>query len=336
VEPVKTALIGLGYWGPNVLRNFAAEPGCKMLWGCDLKEENLEKARAHYPSLKYTSSVDDVMNDPEVELVLIATPTKTHYPLAKRALEAGKHVFVEKPIASTLAEAEELVALAKEKGKMLFVDHTFIFAPAVGKIHDLVTRGSLGDLLYFDSVRINLGLIQHDANVLYDLAIHDLSILSVFKDLADISTVCAIGNKHFGTQEEDAHLHLTFKDGFHAHVHVSWLSPVKIRQTILAGKDAMVTYDDTEPSEKIRIYDRGIVRDLDKPNPLLPTYRVGDVLIPALASKETLGIEAAHVLGAIRGNHEAWNPGEEGVKMLRILERSTESLRQGGIPVPLN
>jgi predicted dehydrogenase len=336
MQPVATALIGLGYWGPNVLRNFAADPNCRMVWGCDLKEENIAKARAHYPSLQYTSSIDDVLNDPEVELVLIATPTKTHHPLAKRALEAGKHVFVEKPIASTVAEAEELVKIAKEQGKMLFVDHTFIFAPAVGKIHDLVARGSLGDLLYFDSVRINLGLIQTDTNVLYDLAIHDLSILSVFKDLADIETVCAIAGKHFGNQEEDAHLHLTFKDGFHAHVHVSWLSPVKIRRTILAGKDAMVTYDDTEPSEKIRVYDRGIVRDLDKPNPLLPTYRVGDVLIPALATKETLGLEAEHVLGAIRGKHEAWNRGEEGVKMLRILERSTESLRQGGIHLPLN
>lgn len=335
MQPVSTALIGLGYWGPNVLRNFAAQPECQMTWCCDLKEENIAKAKAHFPSPKYTQSLDDVMNDPGVELVLIATPTKTHYPLAKRALEAGKHVFVEKPIAASVEEAEELVAIAKAHNRMLFVDHTFVFAPAVEKMHDLVARGSLGDLLYFDSVRINLGLIQMDTNVMWDLAIHDLSILSVFKDLSDITTVAAHGGKHFGAQEEDAHLHLNFADGFHAHIHVSWLSPVKIRKTILAGKEAMVTYDDIEPSEKVRVYDRGIVHDLNRPDPMLPTYRVGDVLIPALAGKETLGLEAAHVLRCVRGEEQPRVPGTEGLKILRILERANESISKGAVPVPL-
>lgn len=336
MQPVRTALIGLGYWGPNLLRNFAAQADCVMTHACDLKEENLAKARAHYPSLTYTKNADDIFADPSVELILIATPTSSHFTLAKKALEAGKHVFVEKPLTETAAQAEELVALAREKGKFLFVDHTFVFAPAVEKMREMALRGSLGDLLYFDSTRINLGIIQSDANVLEDLAIHDLSILSTFRDLAEIETIAAHSGKYFGAQEELAHLFLTFKDGFHAHISVSWLSPVKIRQTILAGTTAMVTYDDTEPSEKIRVYDKGVVHDRSKPNPMLPTYRAGDIVIPALPPKETLGLEAAHVLRCLRGAEEPRVTGTDGWKVLRILETAAVSLERGGIPVPFS
>lgn len=325
----RVAIVGLGYWGPNLVRNFASEPGCELVWGCDMSEERLGWLRAHYPSVKPTSDYDEVLADPSVELVLIATPTSTHAELATRALEAGKHVFVEKPIAPTAAEADALVTLAKAKGKMLFVDHTFLFAPAVEKMIDLAAGGKLGDLLYFDSVRINLGLIQRDVTVLWDLAIHDLSILAGIKDLSRVASVMAVGSSHFGAQIENAHLHLTFDDGFNAHVHVSWLSPVKIRRTTLAGTAAMLTYDDTEPSEKLRLYDSGVTHDHDAPDPLRPVYRTGDIVIPALDRKETLAREAAHVLACVRGEEAPRSPGALGASLLRILEAAHASLASG-------
>jgi predicted dehydrogenase len=335
MEPVKTALIGLGYWGPNLLRNFSAQPGCNLAFACDLSPTNIEKARRHYPAVTYTTNVQDIWSDPSIELVLIATPTSTHYPLAKAALESGKHVFVEKPFTSTVAQAEELVALAKSKGTHIFVDHTFVFAPAVRKLREMARTGHLGDLLYFDSSRINLGLIQLDTNVLYDLAIHDLSILSTVMDLDRVAQVTAMGSMHFGSQEEHVHMHINFESGFHAHIAVSWLSPVKVRRSVLAGRKGMAIYDDTEPSEKLRIYDSAVEHDTSRPDPMLPKYRSGDVLIPALPVVETLAIEAEHVCKAVRGQELPEVSGEEALKILRILEKAQESMKQGGIPITL-
>jgi len=335
VKRVKTAIIGVGYWGPNLLRNFSSQPACDLAVACDLAEGNLEKVRRHYPSVRTTSDVQEIWNDASIELVLIATPTATHAPLATAALESGKHVFVEKPLAATSAEGEALAALATKRKRLLFVDHTFLFAPAVRKIADLAAKESLGKLLYFDSVRINLGLIQKDVNVLWDLAIHDLSILSAFTDLGDVATVCAHGQAVFGQQVENAHMHLTYASGFGAHIHASWLSPAKIRQTIVAGSKAMVLYDDTEPSEKIRLYDKGVERDATKPDPFFPKYRSGDIVIPALPNAETLGLEAAHVLRCVLEGEAPLAPGEDGVKMLRILEAANASLLGNGAPVSL-
>ncbi|MFA6523243.1 MAG: Gfo/Idh/MocA family oxidoreductase [Candidatus Peribacteraceae bacterium] len=332
---VRIGIVGLGYWGPNLLRNFTAQAGCEVVWACDLAEKNLEKLRRHYPAITFTSTYEDLLKDPKLDLILVATPTSAHFPLAKKALEAGKHVFIEKPMTSTVAEAEELVALAKEKDRLIFVDHTFVFAPAVRKIADLAKDGSLGKLLYFDSVRINLGLIQKDINVLWDLAIHDLSILSTFLDLNDIETVCAHGSKHYGQTEEDVHLHLTTASGFATHVHVSWLSPVKVRRTMLGGSKAMVVYDDTEPSEKIRLYDSGVDHDTTKPDPFFPKYRAGDILIPALPNAETLAIEAKHVLACVEGKEQPVVSGARGLAMVRILEAGTQSLKEGGRVLPL-
>lgn len=333
---VKIAIVGLGYWGPNLVRNFSAEPACELVWGCDKSEERLNWLRGHYPAVKATANFDDVLNDPSIELVLIATPTSTHVALATKALEAGKHVFVEKPLTPTSTEAVALVALAKKQNKLLFVDHTFLFAPAVEKMIEISESGKLGDLLYFDSVRINLGLIQKDTTVLWDLAIHDLSILAGLKDLTAVISVAAIGSSHFGKQTENAHIHLFFRDGFNAHIHVSWLSPVKVRRTTLAGTKAMLTYDDTEPSEKLRLYDSGVVHDATRPDPMLPTYRVGDILIPALDRKETLAREAAHVLACVQGKETPRSPGSQGMQMLRILEAAHASLENGGACVPLS
>lgn len=324
---VRTGIVGLGYFGPNVLRNFAAQENCEMVWACDLSEPALQKVRRQYPSVKTTSRFEDLLEDASVDLILIVTPTRTHADLATRALSAGKHVFIEKPMTSSPEEADALNTLAAAQGKMIFVDHTFVYAPAVRKMAELAEKGDLGKLLYFESSRINLGLIQKDVNALWDLAIHDVSILSTFKDLSAVKTVCCHGSRHFGQQEEDVHLHLTFDDGFAAHIHVSWLSPVKIRTSMLGGTKAMVVYDDTQPSEKIRVYDRGIDHDDTKADPFFPTYRSGDVLIPALQATETLSVEAAHVLECITSGSRPMVSGEEGAKVVRLLALADKSLK---------
>lgn len=323
-------IVGLGYWGPNLLRNFSAIDGWEMRWACDLKDENLAKVRSHYPAVKPTSSFDDLLNDPTLDLIVVATPTKSHFDLAKKALEAGKHVFVEKPMASSSAEAEELIALAKQQGKLLFVDHTFAFAGAVRKMKELMQSGELGELYYFDSTRINLGLIQPDVNVLWDLAIHDLAMLGQLKDLGGLASVFAHGSKHHGEHREIGHLHLTWKDGFDAHVHVSWLSPVKIRQTIVGGTKKMVVFDDIHPSEKLKIYDAGVTKtkmgEMKPADPLFPVYRSGDVVIPKIDTTETLKVELLHVLACIEGKETPLAGGQEGLMMLKILEASDRSL----------
>ena len=321
-------MVGLGYWGPNIFRNFIAQPSCRMLRASDLSENNIQKMRALYPAVDYSTEASSIFSDPAIELVLIATPTSTHYPLVTEALKAGKHVFVEKPMCASIAEAEVLIALAEEKGKRLFVDHTFAYAPAVTEMRRRFEAGELGGLLYFDSTRINLGIIQLDTNVLWDLAVHDLTILSQMKNLSDVTDVCCHGTAHYGKQIEVAHLHLTFKDGFMAHIHVSWLSPAKMRKTIVAGTDAMMIYDDIEPSEKLRVYDRGVVRGQEVPNPMLPTYRVGNVIIPALSTKETLSIAAADVLECVRNNNTPRVSGKDGLSILKILTAADRSMQE--------
>ncbi len=329
MSSIRVGIVGLGYWGPNVLRNFAAQEGCEVTWACDLKEENLRKTKSRYPSITMTTRYDDLLEDPTLDLILIATPTSTHHDLAMRALKAGKHIFIEKPMAGTMEEARSITTAAHEAHRLVFVDHTFMFAPAVTRMASLAREGKLGDLLYFDSVRINLGLIQRDTSVLHDLAIHDLSILSTFVDLGDIEGISAYGNRHFGSHIEDAHLHINFRGGFHAHIHASWLSPVKVRRTILAGNRAMLTYDDTEPSEKLRLYDAGVERDTAKTDlsavasakddPFFPKYRAGDIVIPALPNVETLATEAAHVLRCIRGEEQPTSDAALAGKILNIL-----------------
>ncbi len=331
MQPVRTAIVGLGYFGPNLLRNFAAQAACDMVSACDMKQENIDRMQRLYPAVQFTSDYQELLNDATIDLILIATPTTTHFTLAKQALEAGKHVLVEKPMTATVAEAEELNALAAKLGKLIFVDHTFVFAPAVQKMRELVQSGALGELLYYDSARINLGLIQKDTNVLYDLAIHDLSILGTILDLSSIRKITAHGSKHFGAQEEHVHMHMEGANGFHSHVQVSWLSPVKIRQTIVAGTKAMAIYDDTHPSEKLRIYDRGIEHDDTKADPFFPKYRSGDIVIPALSNEETLAIEAKHVLGCILESKTPLVSGAEGASIVRLLEAADASLKNDSL-----
>lgn len=324
---VRTALIGLGYWGPNLLRNFVAQKTCDMIYVCDRKAERREWGKSRYPHVQFIEDPAVIFADPTIDLVLIATPTSTHSELALGALRSNKHVFIEKPLCGTSREGESLVAEASKRQRHIFVDHTFAFAPSVMEMKKRFERGDLGELLYFDSTRINLGIIQPDTNVLWDLAVHDLTILSQLKPLSQVQEVSAHGMKHYGNQVEVAHLHLQFTDGVTAHIHVSWLSPVKMRQTIVAGTKAMMTYDDIEPSEKLRVYDRGVVRDLEAPNPLLPKYRVGDISIPALNGHETLDLAASEVLDCVMHNKPPRVSGAAGLEILKILEAADLSLQ---------
>ncbi|MSR67229.1 Gfo/Idh/MocA family oxidoreductase [Candidatus Peribacteria bacterium] len=326
MKQLSVAIVGLGYWGPNWLRNFSSLEDCDLKYGCDLSKDRCAKFLRLYPGTVFTQRYEDLLKDKTLDAIVIATPTSSHFSLAKAALEAGKHVLIEKPMTSTSAEGKKLVALAKKKKLQLLVDHTFAYTSSVTRIAELVKNKQLGDLLYFDSTRINLGLIQKDTNVLWDLAIHDLAILSAIANLEDITEIMATGSAHYGRHVEDAHLHLKFSSGLAAHIHTSWLSPVKIRKTLIAGRKAMIVYDDTEPSEKIRIYDKGIDSDTMKSDPFFPKYRSGDVVIPALLSTEALAVEARHFLQCITGKEKSKVSGEDGLRLVRILEAADESL----------
>jgi len=329
MKDVSIGIVGLGYWGPNWLRNFAAIEGCELRYGCDLSKERCVKFARQYPATKSTQRFDDLLKDKTLDAIVIATPTSSHFPLAEAALKAGKHVLIEKPMTSDSKQARTLVALAKKKHLQLLVDHTFAYTASVERIREAVKSKQLGELLYFDSTRINLGLIQKDTNVLWDLAIHDLTILSRIANFSDITEILAVGSAHYGTHVEDAHLHLQFSTGLAAHIHCSWLSPVKIRKTLIAGRKAMIVYDDTEPSEKIRIYDKGVERDDSKPDPFFPKYRLGDVLIPALPNTEALALEARHFIDCIGGKAKPIVSGEDGLRMVEIMEAADKSLASG-------
>ncbi len=328
MKPFSIAIIGLGYWGPNWLRNFVSVDSCVVRYGCDINKSLCEKFQKQYPSIIFTQDFDRVIGDEKVDAVIIATPTSTHFSLAKQALEAVKHVLVEKPMTSTSAEANRLIALAKQKKCILLVDHTFAYSAAVGKIRDFIEQKKLGTPLYFDSTRINLGLIQKDTNVIWDLAIHDLTILDAVEKLEGVQEIFACASAFYGKQGEVGHLHLKFQSGLHAHIHVSWLSPVKIRQTLIGGSKAMMLYDDTQPSEKLRIYDKGVDHDTTKPDPFFPKYRSGDVLIPALPLTEALSTEARHFLDCIHGKTKPIVSGEDGARMVRLLELANQSMKE--------
>jgi len=303
--------------------------GCVVRYGCDINPARLKKFGALYPATTFTKSLTTVLKDPTLDAVVIATPTSTHYRLATQALRAGKHVLLEKPMASTAREAKALVALAKKMKKVLLVDHTFAFTQSVERIRSYIKKNSLGKILYFDSTRINLGLIQKDTTVFHDLAVHDLTILNEVTPLSHVTEVFACGSSHYGKQPEVGHLHLKFTSGLHAHIHVSWISPVKIRSTIIGGTKAMVTFDDTQPSEKIRFYDKGVEHDTTKPDPFFPKYRSGDVTIPAIELTEALETEARHFLDCIRGKAKPHVSGEDGMRMLMLLELAQESMKRG-------
>jgi predicted dehydrogenase len=334
---MKVAVIGYGYWGPNLVRNFAETPGCEVAGICDLDPDRLALARRRYPSLRTCATCDDLLADPAVDAVAVATSVSSHFGLAMAALRAGKHVLVEKPVAATSQEAEQLVEEADRQGRVLMVDHTFVYCGAVRKIRELIDAGEIGDLYYYDSVRVNLGLFQRDVGVLWDLAVHDLAVIDYLLP-GTPRTVAAVGIGHVpDAQENIAYLTLLYEPALIAHVHVNWLAPVKIRQTLIGGSRKMIVYDDLEPSEKIKVYDCGVTVDRD-PEEAYNTrigYRMGDMWAPQLDRTEPLSREVREFIRCIEEDDRPVADGRAGLRILRILEAAAQSMGQQGKPVAL-
>jgi predicted dehydrogenase len=333
---IRTGVIGYGYWGPNLVRNIMDCPSMTVSRLCDTNEARLAGAARRYPSVQTGTDSDELIRDPSLDAVVIATPVWTHHELAMKALKAGKHVLVEKPIASNSRQAMAMIEEATRRNLTLLVDHTFVYTGAVRKIRELIENQTLGNIYYYDSVRINLGLFQHDVNVLWDLAVHDLSIMDYVLGVAP-QAVAATGVAHVAGQPEDvAYLTCFFGDNVIAHFHVNWLAPVKIRRTLIGGARKMIVYDDLEPSEKIKVYDKGItLNEPDGVYKMMVGYRTGDMWAPQLSATEALRVEAEHFASCIQSGARPLTDGRAGLNIVRILEAATESIGQRGHPVEL-
>lgn len=334
---LNVGVIGYGYWGPNLVRNFMASGETKVVMVCDMSQARIDKVAALYPQVSLTRDPQDLINDSRIDAVVIATPVDTHFDLAMDALRAGKHVLVEKPIASTSEQAQRLVEEAERRGLVLMVDHTFVYTGAVRKMHELIRKPEFGPVRYYDSTRVNLGLFQSDVNVLWDLAVHDLSIMSYVLDEKPVA-VSATGNSHLpGQPEYVAFLTVFFGGSLIAHINVNWLSPVKIRRTLVGGGNQMIVYDDLETSEKIKLYDKGITvtETLEDRRKLLIGYRTGDLWSPKVTETEALGVEVEHFAACIRDGVAPLTGGEAGLGLVRILEAANQSMRQQGVSVAL-
>ena len=325
---MKIGIIGLGYWGPNLVRNLLAQKSIRKIVACDLKEDRLEILKHKFPEVELTKDYSNLL-DSNIDAVAIATPVETHYELAKKMLQAGKHIWVEKPFTSSSRQAYELVQLAKSKNLKIFVDHTFLYTGAVKKIKEIVDKGELGEIIYFDSVRINLGLFQHDVNVVWDLAPHDLSIMKYILNDKKILGVTACGISNYYELENLAQLSIHFEDdSCFAHFHVNWTSPVKIRRIIIAGKRKMLVFDDLENSEKIKIYDCGVyIKSTESLHNALIQYRIGDMYSPKVEQTEALNCAAKEFISCIEDNRQPLTSGSDGLEIVRILEASEKSLK---------
>jgi predicted dehydrogenase len=333
-------VIGCGYWGPNLLRNFHESRDCRLIAVADLNPDRLAWAQSQYPHIKATGQVHELIENPDIDAIAIATPVNTHFELALKCIRAGKHILVEKPLCHRSDLARQLIDEAAKRRLVLMVDHTFIYTPAVRKIRQLIEQGELGDIHYYDSARINLGLVQADVNVLWDLAVHDLSIIQfLFSETPQ--AVSATGMRHIaGRPETIAYLTLHYASGLIAHCHVNWLSPVKVRRTLIGGSRKMVVYDDVEPTEKIRIYDAGVnlghmLGETASDYRLRIDYRKGDISIPHLEGKEALKLEVEHFVECIHNNRAPLSGGQQGLQLIRTLEAATQSLFLKGQPIPL-
>jgi len=336
-RPLGVALVGYGYWGPNLLRNYMELPSAWLKWVCDLRPEQLAKVKARYPSIKLTRDLAEVLADPEVQAVLVATPISTHHAIAKAALEAGKHVFVEKPMTSDPADAEELIELAAARGLTLMVGHTFVFSPPVRKVKQLIDDGTLGDIYFVTTQRVNLGLHQKDVSVVWDLAPHDLSILYYW--LGEYACSVAVNGRGCIVPEipDVAFINLKFPSGIVAEIQASWLSPVKLRRTIVVGSKKMLVYDDTENVEKVKIYDHGVdFKDPTDFGEFQLSYRTGDILAPKVSGVEPLLLEAQHFVQSIASGDTPVTSGEQGLQVVRSLEAADASLRAGGTEMPID
>ncbi|GAB4294813.1 MAG: Gfo/Idh/MocA family oxidoreductase [Ignavibacteriaceae bacterium] len=333
---MKVGIIGLGYWGPNLVRNFLAQKDVESVSVCDLRNERLQFVKSHYPSVHPTNHCNDLIDGPE-DIIVIATPVASHFDFAKKALQANKHIWVEKPFTSSTAQAVELIELADKKNLKIFVDHTFIYTGAVRKIKELVETGELGKVLYFDSERINLGLFQKDVNVIWDLAPHDLSIMKYVLNNHKILAVAANGIANYNGLENIAHLSIYFEDNCFAHFHVNWTSPVKIRRMIVGGDRKMLVFDDMENFEKIKVYDSGI--EINTPEGIhqaLVQYRIGDMFSPKVVTTEALALGAREFLDAINEDRQPLTNGTDGLEVVRILEAASLSMKKMGELVKIN
>lgn len=336
--PVRIGLVGYGYWGPNLARNFSDTPGAVVAAICDRREELLAAARRRYPAAAMLSDFGEMIDRQDVDAVVIATPTSSHTDLAIRAMERGKHVMVAKPLAANSKDAARAARVARERQRVLLVDHTFVYTGAVQKVKELVASGELGELYYFDSVRVNLGLFQHDVSVVWDLAVHDLSIIDAWVGRRPKAVSCIAVAHVEGHPHDVAYLTLLYEGNFVAHVHVNWLSPVKVRRTLLGGSKKMVLFDDLDPVEKIKVYDRGISKRGDMlGTDLVPIAyrRTGDVWIPQFDMTEALSAEAAHFLRCIHGTEQPRSSGASAVQIIEILEAAEESVKEQGRAIPL-
>ena len=323
-------VIGYGYWGPNVVRNFYNATNAAVTCVCDLNPKSLQRVRRNYPSMAVTTDPDDILTSPEIDAVAIVTPISHHFSLAKKALENGKHIFVEKPFTANSAEAEQLIELAERQHLRVMVDHTFLFNGAVRKIREVMTSGVLGNLYYYDSTRVNLGLIQHDANVVWDLAPHDLSIIDHLIPNAP-EAIVATGEKHVNSVEDMAFVTMYFPDKVIAHLNVNWLSPVKVRTTLIGGEKKMLVWNDLEADEKIKIYDKGVERSSGNGSyDLRVSYRAGDLWVPRVEQMEALTRETQYFVDCVLNDERPFNDGHAGLRVVQMLEAIDESMAQKG------
>jgi predicted dehydrogenase len=339
LAPVRVGVIGYGYWGPNIVRNFVEARGAQVTMVSDRRPQRLAQVQQRYSCATVTTDCNEVFQDPNIDAVAIITPVSTHFDLAMEALKAGKHVLVTKPMTATSEQAIQLIEKADEVGRVLMVDHTFLYTGAVRKIKELVDTGALGRLYYFDSTRVNLGLFQHDVNVLWDLAVHDLSIMDYVIGQTPIA-VAASGMAHVPGQPVNmAYLTCYFENNVLAHHHVNWLAPVKVRRTLIGGDRRMIVYDDLEPSEKVKVYDKGITvaeASTEQVYESLVGYRTGDMWAPQVSLTEGLLTEAEHFVDCVRQGRRPLTDGHAGLRLLRILEAATKSLALRGQPVEIN
>lgn len=333
---VRFGVIGYGYWGPNVVRNLNQLDGADVVSICDKSEVSRQKVAKLYPEISVTADAQELLTSPHIDAVAVVTPVWTHYELAKAALENGKHVFVEKPFTSNTRQAEELIELAAKKNLKIMVDHTFLFTGAVRKIRQLLDEDALGKLYYYDSTRVNLGLFQHDVNVIWDLAPHDLSIMDYLIQETP-EAIVATGQSHLNGFEDVAFITLYFSNKIIAHFNVNWLSPVKVRTTLIGGEKKMLVWNDLEADEKVKIYDKGVkVTNQEGVYNLLVNYRSGDMWAPKIEQVEALHHELNYFVECITKDKTPINDGHAGLRVVRMLESAGESLRRGGVIVPLD
>ena len=335
---INIGLIGYGYWGPNLARNFNANPDMELKVICDFSADRLKMAGRLYPQVKLTNNAEDLFNDTSLDAMAIATPVSTHFDLAQKALLTDKHVWIEKPMTEEVEKAEALIDLASKKNKVLFVDHTFIYTGAVRKIKEIIDSGDLGDLLYYDSTRVNLGLFQQDVDVLWDLAAHDISIMDYFMPFRKLA-VSATGYNGYGNKFVcKSILTIYMENDLLGHINVSWISPVKIRQTLIGGTSKMVLYDDNNPSEKVKVYDKGIdlYETAEELYRMKVQYRIGDMYAPKLEEVEALAVGTEHFAECILNHTQPLTDGRAGLEVVKVLVASKESLKKRGAPVELD